>query len=972
MSHIFISYSRKDLDFAQKIVDALAANNLNTWVDWKSIPYGEDWEQEIYRGIEEADAFLFLISPDSVVSEMCNKEITHAVKNGKRILPIFIVNMEDKEVYNVTGKFLKVDSKEEINRRNFIFCREERDDFNKAIEEIQITIHTDYEWLKYHTRLQVKALDWEKNNYDNSFLLSGKDLEAGETELTRNASKEPYSTDLQHQYILVSRRRQDNTRRFVMIGLAIVTITMVILAIISERNALEARTQSENVRNLYLADKANKLLDDHNPDLALALALYANQKDINQKSFWTEKIMQLIGLQPSGVSPEAPYQALTDAAYLSLSTNSFRICGQGWAFSVDISRNGQYAVVACDDPSANVQEAGNIILFDLKSGKEINHIRPGDWVYSVEFSPNSKNILSGDSENQAMLWNLNGNLLKTFKGHAGAVHSARFNSEGDLIATASFDGSVIIWEVATGRDLYRTEGLGSPILATIFRPGYTQLVFGDSDGNVVVWDFAAEVFNYEFGSHSAAVLSLAYDPIGNYLASGGADGKIKIWKTSESYLQKKIELNGQSGWIYSLAFLSSGTELISGASDRSLILWDISSGEIRQRMDGHTDEVQSVSIDTMDHFAVSAARDGTIRIWDLKSLFEFAFAKDPDIGEMLRILPVIDYGLSLATTSSRGQLQLWMTSPNITSSNTKLSEYPLTGLARYPDRQKILISTQAGNLMALNLQTWQVVQTFSGHRGVIRDVAVSPNGDLSIAAFADGNIVAWDSETGQILCTLVGHTNIVNSIAFAPDGKNTLVSGSNDHLALEWNLDTCKDGSSLSPTRSFTGHDFWVMDVAVSADGRYLATASGDQSVILWDLGSGRQIHRMRLDRLTANPGQELYMLGVAFSPDGKTVLSSSATGDVLLWSVASGKLLRHFIQKPNENCTLGDRCRWAWDVAFSDDGNIAYASFADGTWHAWNLIPAHDIKSLASWISQDRFVRPLTDQEKVLYEINQ
>lgn len=62
MSHIFISYSRKDIEFASKIVQALSENNLDTWIDWKSIPKGEDWEQEIYRGIEEADAFLFLIS----------------------------------------------------------------------------------------------------------------------------------------------------------------------------------------------------------------------------------------------------------------------------------------------------------------------------------------------------------------------------------------------------------------------------------------------------------------------------------------------------------------------------------------------------------------------------------------------------------------------------------------------------------------------------------------------------------------------------------------------------------------------------------------------------------------------------------------------------------------------------------------------------------------------------------------------
>ena len=161
MSHIFISYSRKDIDFAQKIVDALAANNLDTWIDWKSIPKGEDWEQEIYRGIEEADAFLFLISPDSVTSPMCNKEIEHAVENGKRILPIVIRDTDLKIIHH------------EISKRNWIFCRYKieppdiivvLDKFDDAIEETQKIIHIDYEWLKYQTKLQVKALDWERNN----------------------------------------------------------------------------------------------------------------------------------------------------------------------------------------------------------------------------------------------------------------------------------------------------------------------------------------------------------------------------------------------------------------------------------------------------------------------------------------------------------------------------------------------------------------------------------------------------------------------------------------------------------------------------------------------------------------------------------------------------------------------------------------------------------------------------------------
>ena len=219
MSHIFISYSRRDIDFAQKIVDALADNNLDTWIDWKSIPKGEDWEQEIYRGIEEADAFLFLISPDSVASQMCNKEIAHAVKNGKRILPIVIRDADPKIIHP------------EISKRNWIFCRDGQDDFNKAIEETRKTIHTDYEWLKYHTELQVKALKWEQKK-DNSRLLRGKELREAEQQLTEVGSQEdPQPTKLQREYILASQRNEVRTRRQITIGFGFGLVIVAVLAI---------------------------------------------------------------------------------------------------------------------------------------------------------------------------------------------------------------------------------------------------------------------------------------------------------------------------------------------------------------------------------------------------------------------------------------------------------------------------------------------------------------------------------------------------------------------------------------------------------------------------------------------------------------------------------------------------------------------------------------------------------------------
>ena len=90
MVNVFISYSRKDIDFAKRLTGELQKSNLDYWIDWEGIPPTVDWQKEIEKGIEEADAFVFLISPDSVNADACRQEIEHAVKNGKRLIPLII------------------------------------------------------------------------------------------------------------------------------------------------------------------------------------------------------------------------------------------------------------------------------------------------------------------------------------------------------------------------------------------------------------------------------------------------------------------------------------------------------------------------------------------------------------------------------------------------------------------------------------------------------------------------------------------------------------------------------------------------------------------------------------------------------------------------------------------------------------------------------------------------------------------
>ena len=88
VADVFISYSRRDKEFVSRLHDRLEASGRSTWVDWEGIPPSAEWLREIYAAIEAGDAFLFVISGHSVVSQVCAAEIAHAVKHHKRLIPV--------------------------------------------------------------------------------------------------------------------------------------------------------------------------------------------------------------------------------------------------------------------------------------------------------------------------------------------------------------------------------------------------------------------------------------------------------------------------------------------------------------------------------------------------------------------------------------------------------------------------------------------------------------------------------------------------------------------------------------------------------------------------------------------------------------------------------------------------------------------------------------------------------------------
>jgi len=209
MARIFVSYSRRNKDFCKQITDELQKREFDFWVDWEGIPPTVDWMKEIEKGIEEADTFLAIVTPDWMASRVCIDELNIAVKNGKRLIPVVPCDIVWNDVHPA------------IAHLNFIFFTETFD-FNEQVNKLFTALDTDYDWLKTHRRLQVKALEWERADKENGFLLRGRDLEDAEQQISVNANKDPHPTDIQREYVLLSRQGATRQRRITTSVLALI------------------------------------------------------------------------------------------------------------------------------------------------------------------------------------------------------------------------------------------------------------------------------------------------------------------------------------------------------------------------------------------------------------------------------------------------------------------------------------------------------------------------------------------------------------------------------------------------------------------------------------------------------------------------------------------------------------------------------------------------------------------------------
>jgi hypothetical protein len=192
---VFISYSRKDADAAENLRRNLNESAFKAYLDKHDILPGEPWQERLNKLIEAADVVVFLISPDSVSSQVCSWEVNESERQAKRILPVVIRDASADAVPH------------RLQRLNYIFMRDSAEE-SEGLAELRTALLMDIDWLREHTTIGELAAEWEAHGNPAERLLRGNVLAAAELWLASRPSSGLEQTPLQRRFIAESRKAE--------------------------------------------------------------------------------------------------------------------------------------------------------------------------------------------------------------------------------------------------------------------------------------------------------------------------------------------------------------------------------------------------------------------------------------------------------------------------------------------------------------------------------------------------------------------------------------------------------------------------------------------------------------------------------------------------------------------------------------------------------------------------------------------
>ncbi|MFC5171999.1 trypsin-like peptidase domain-containing protein [Streptomyces mutomycini] len=742
--------------------------------------------------------------------------------------------------------------------------------------ELREWVRQDHRFQDWLRRAEEQRARWTAHQRSPEELLSGSVLSEGlEHAAARRLPRETAAflrASRDHQQARHRRLRRLNS--FLAVALA-TSLLAAGIAVWQRQTAVEAE---EMARSRQLAAQSAGLIDS-SPDLASLLAVQAYRT------------------KPTEEATAAVYAA----AGLPLKLRLPDVTGVAMALSPD-GKN----LAAVDDEQ-------HVRIWSLSDGKARKLRLPAANLREIVFDPTGKSLAVGTGDGGIRLWDVRsdrqrGEILDSGERPVAAL---RFTPDGRRLLSSNTDSEITVWNLTAHRPTHRFTGYTVVRAESFhaFSPDGRTVAIGSGNGTLELWDVASGKRKESLASHGAkAIGTLEFSADGALLAVGHQDGSAALWEVTGGEWATTTLQGRDSTLVDDVTFGPDGHTLAAIYNDGTARLWDVPA----RKTLGVYSRVTEPAVFTPDGRSLLTGGNDGARVWGLSTVLP-RLALNADTTQHAGSPPSLVFSPDSRALLARGDtVQLW--APARGRLQGELSGRVAWATAFDAHQRALAVGwSEKGRVELWDVATGRVLAAPGRHdSGYVEAVALSGDGEVlgfvehgedakarlmntrtgkdlprvplpdqdkgqaELALSSDGGVLAvsqgqrtrlWDTAEGKTLATVAD----TGKLMFSPDGRSLAIGRSEGDIRV-WDT---TDGSLRA---TLTGHTRHVTTTAFSADGMTLASSSYDGTVRLWDLSTQRSRTTFSL------PGGVVTV--VALSPDGRTLAAGTGDRIVRLWDV--------------------------------------------------------------------------------------
>lgn len=510
-----------------------------------------------------------------------------------------------------------------------------------------------------------------------------------------------------------------------------------------------------------------------------------------------------------------------------------------------------------------------ITQWDVYSGKEISQKKAYFSRQVHAFSPDGRTFVSGHQESgEISIWT-------TKSGFEGN----EFQENTDMSTVAPLPSFAV-------ENPEKRRFIGG-IQALAYSPDMKTIVSAHNNHCIRIWDISTELERFTLKGHKEKINSVAFSPDSKIVASGSFDNTIHIWDIEKGKL--KSVLTEHRNGIKALAFSPTEIELLaSGSEDGTVRLWNVNSGQQRSLLaSGFIHSIRALAFTEDNSILISAAENGTIQMWDVENGKELPFPSNINYDRTEAAVFSNDATLfayrgaeTLVESDGSG-----VSKSIIPQEKTRLLKLPTrtellsiphrtSALSISPDNRMIAIGNENDTTLS-NIESKHELHRFESSHFFDRNaICFAPDNSILVTGGGPGEINLWDVKTGAKLSTF-SDPFVGNASGFAFTRDGSILAAKYSGRIRFWDMKTEKQ---LYTTLA---GDAKVVDILIfSPDGRLLLTTKWRREVgspiQLWDVNAERELYRLS--------GHYEKIEKMVFSHDGKVLATAGQDGSILLW----------------------------------------------------------------------------------------